>query len=163
MSILKMILKSLSKPMWTVKTAPDSWYGKEEASYDDLPKVKTGKNQIKIAVDESVGSYLSKKIEARGYKIVCRAGHAETDESWMKRALAQGALFVVSPDLDIPSMIEKENLPMVWIDFLFANYTNPTLSSEMSKAEKHEIWSQYIHDRIQAKIKFLKGCEALHD
>lgn len=112
-------------------------------------------SKIKIAVDESIGAALARRIEVRGYEIVARAGHAETDESWMKRALKEGALFIVSPDLDIPSMIERENLPMVWIDFLFAGHINPTLSADMSKGEKHEIWSQYIHDRIQSKLKFL--------
>ncbi len=156
----------------------DSYFGKEKASAKDLPKltpadsiamtqeinrriqklglgIKPKKKRIKVAVDESVGGALSRKIEAKGYEIVCRAGHAETDESWMKRALAEGALFIISPDLDIPSMIERENLPMVWIDFLFAGYVNPTLNADMPKEQKHAIWTQYIHDRIQAKIKFL--------
>ena len=73
----------------------------------------------------------------------------------MKRALKEGALFIISPDLDIPSMIERENLPMVWIDFLFAGHVNPKLSASMPKEQKHAIWCQYLHDRIQAKIKFI--------
>lgn len=113
------------------------------------------KVKIKVAIDESIGAALAKKIEGRGYHIVARAGHAETDESWMKRALQAGAVFIISPDLDIPSMIERENLPMVWIDFLFAGHINPKLSAEMPKEQKHAIWSQYLHDRIQAKIKFI--------
>jgi hypothetical protein len=119
------------------------------------PEVKNRKPKIKVAIDESIGSALAKKIEGRGYQIVTRAGHAETDESWMKRALQSGALFVISPDLDIPSMIERENLPMVWIDFLFAGHINPNLKAEMPKEQKHAIWSQYLHDRIQSKLKFL--------
>lgn len=113
------------------------------------------KSKIKVAIDESIGAGLAKKIEGRGYQIVCRAGHAETDESWMKRALQAGALFIISPDLDIPSMIERENLPMVWIDFLFASHVNPKLSADMPKEQKHAIWSQYLHDRIQSKLHFL--------
>lgn len=138
---------------------PNKNFGKEKATAKDLPKLtvkqKSKVRRIKIAVDESVGASLSRKIEARGYEIVCRAGHAETDESWMKRALAEGAVFIISPDLDIPSMIERENLPMVWIDFLFAGHVNPTLNADMPKEQKHAIWTQYIHDRIQAKIKFV--------
>ena len=118
-------------------------------------KNRATNQKIKVAIDESIGAALAKKIEARGYQIVTRAGHAETDESWMKRALASEALFIISPDLDIPSMIERENLPMVWIDFLFAGYVNPKLNAEMPKEKKHSIWSQYLHDRIQAKLKFL--------
>jgi hypothetical protein len=118
-------------------------------------KARPLKKVIKIALDESVGTALGAKIAAKGYQVVCRAGHAETDESWMKRALANGAVFIVSPDLDIPSMIERENLPMVWIDYLFASHINPTLSSSMSKEQKHRIWVQYIHDRIQSKLRFL--------
>jgi hypothetical protein len=122
----------------------------------DLKKLfPSKKSKIKVAIDESIGAALAKKIEVRGYQIVCRAGHAETDESWMKRALAAGAVFIISPDLDIPSMIERENLPMVWIDFLFAGYVFPKLSAEMPKEQKHAIWSQYLHDRIQSKLKFL--------
>lgn len=119
-----------------------------------VPKRK-GKRVIKIAIDESIGAALARRLEERGYRIVCRAGHAETDESWMKRALAEGALFVISPDLDIPSMIERENLPMVWIDFLFAGHVNPSLNANMTKDQKHTIWTQYIHDRIYSKMKFM--------
>lgn len=119
------------------------------------PKAKPKKAKIKIAIDESIGAALSKKIAARGYEIVVRAGHAETDESWMKRALDAEALFIISPDLDIPSMIEREGLPMVWIDFLFAGHINPTLKAEMPKEQKHAIWCQYLHDRIQYKLHFL--------
>ena len=120
-----------------------------------MPLATKNKVKIKVAIDESIGAALAKKIEARGYQIVTRAGHAETDESWMKRALNADALFIISPDLDIPSMIERENLPMVWIDFLFAGYVNPQLSAEMPKEQKHAIWCQYLHDRIQAKLRFL--------
>lgn len=117
------------------------------------PKPK--KTKIKVAIDESIGAALARKIAARGYEIVVRAGHAETDESWMKRALNAEALFIISPDLDIPSMIEREGLPMVWIDFLFAGHVNPTLNAEMPKEQKHAIWCQYLHDRIQYKLRFL--------
>lgn len=139
---------------------PSDYYGKETAKYDDLPKIQTHGRKglgIKVAVDESIGGALTKKIHERGYDVVVRAGHAEKDEDWMKRALAEGALFVISPDLDIPSMIERENLPMVWIDFLFAGHVNPTLNADMSKSEKHQIWMQYVHDRIQSKLKFFKS------
>ena len=38
-----------------------------------IPEVNSKKARIKIAVDESIGSALARKIEARGYEIVARA------------------------------------------------------------------------------------------
>lgn len=116
---------------------------------------------IKIAIDESVGLAMAKRIKAKGYEIVCKAGNAEPDDVWMKRAFANGALFIVSPDLDIPSMIERENLPMVWIDFLFASQVDPLINTR-TREVKRDLWAQYVHDRIQAKMKFYRkefgGC-----
>lgn len=108
---------------------------------------------IKIALDESVGNAMAKQIEAKGYRIVCRAASAEPDHVWMKRALEKDALFIISPDLDIPSLIEKENYPMIWIDFLFAGNVNPTIGMQ-TREVKRSLWVQYVHDRIQAKLKF---------
>lgn len=114
-------------------------------------KVEKKDTRIKIAIDESIGSSLCRKLEEKGYKVVVRAGHAETDDSWMKRALAKGALFIVSPDLDIPSMIEKEGYPMVWIDYLFAG-----TMGDWEKDDKRRVWADYIDARIKSKTRFLR-------
>jgi hypothetical protein len=116
-------------------------------------KTEQAKGGIRVALDESVGNAMARRIEELGYKIVCRAGPAELDTVWLKRALDQRALFIVSPDLDIPSLIEKENYPMIWIDFLFASNVNPTIQTQ-TRDVKRGIWVQYVHDRIQAKLKF---------
>ena len=157
MSVFKRLMEKLSRmelrhPKLVLGNTPMT---PQEAQALDKRVKQVKKARIKVAIDESIGAALARKIESRGYEIVCRAGHAETDESWMKRALKANALFVISPDLDIPSMIERENLPMVWIDFLFAGHINPTLSADMPKEQKHAIWATYLSDRIQAKLKFL--------
>lgn len=103
--------------------------------------------KVRIALDESIGFAKTQQIKGYGYEIVCIARHAEKDVSWLNRAFAAGALFVVSPDLDIPNLIEKENYPMIWIDYLHV----PTNST----GGKH--WAIYVDKRIQAKIEFLKN------
>ena len=35
----------------------------------------------------------------------------------MNRAFAEGAQFAISPDLDIPRVIENKNYPMTWINY----------------------------------------------
>lgn len=122
----------------------------------DEIRARATKQKIKVAVDESIGKDMASRIRAFGYEIVCVAGHAEPDNVWMKRAKDKGALFIISPDLDIPSIIERENYPMVWIDFLFAKEVYPTIDQEL-RDEKRKMWSQYVHDRIQAKTKFLNS------
>lgn len=112
--------------------------------------------KIKIAVDQSLGLRMMKNLEKHGYEIVCKADVAEADEVWMERAMKNGALFVVSPDLDIPTLIERKNLPMIWIDFLFAGDLIPGLALK-EKAYKQKVWAQYAHDRIQAKLKFIES------
>lgn len=102
------------------------------------------KEKIRIALDESVGFTKTNSLKDMGYEIVCIAKPAEDDIVWLNRAFAAGALFVISPDLDIPNLIEKENYPMIWIDYLH-------IPNE--KGKKH--WAQYVDGRIKSKIKFL--------
>lgn len=110
--------------------------------------------KIKIAVDQSLGTRMMLNLEKHGYDIVVKAGVAEPDEAWIAKAVEAGALFVVSPDLDIPTLIERKNLPMIWIDFLFAGDIVPDLALK-PKGYKQKVWAQYAHDRIQAKLKFI--------
>lgn len=100
---------------------------------------------IKIALDESIGFRKTNSLKNMGYDVVCIARHAEKDVDWLNRAFANGALFVVSPDLDIPNYIERENYPMIWIDYLHV---------PDSKTGKE--WAKYVDGRIKFKMKFLK-------
>lgn len=103
------------------------------------------KEKIRIALDESIGFAKTNRLRNFGYDIVCIAHHAEKDVSWLNRAFANGALFVVSPDLDIPNLIEKENYPMIWIDYL-----------HVPEEKGGKQWAEYVHKRIKFKLKFLK-------
>jgi hypothetical protein len=110
-----------------------------------LPTPRKASEKVRIALDESIGFAKTNSLKNMGYDIVAIARHAEKDVDWLNRAFANGALFVVSPDLDIPNLIEKENYPMIWIDYLHI---------PKEKGEKH--WAQYVDKRIKFKIKFLK-------
>jgi hypothetical protein len=112
------------------------------------PKVAPKRDErICIALDESVGFAKTEQLKRMGYNVVAIARHAEKDVDWLNRAFANGALFVVSPDLDIPNLIERENYPMIWIDYLHV--------PKEAVGVKH--WAQYVDKRIKAKIKFLKN------
>ena len=73
--------------------------------------------KIKIALDQGVGKRKEEKLRQLGYDIVCVANHGEPDDSWMHRAFRNGANFVISPDMDIPKMIEVEKYPMFWVNY----------------------------------------------
>lgn len=106
---------------------------------------------IKIALDQSIGHVRAQQLKKLGYEIVCRAVGSEPDEIWLKRALDAGALYIISPDLDIPCLIERLNYPMIWIDYLFAD-----TSVTESQSQRRKIWTKYVDQRIQAKKKFLE-------
>lgn len=154
--LLKLFKKEEMKPFPPLLAKP---YSKEEMDKANAvpvqisAKIRGSNKKIKIAIDESVGVAMAKRIKSKGYEIVCKAGNAEPDDVWMKRALAAGAMFIVSPDLDIPSMIERENYPMVWIDFLFASQLDPDINTR-AREVKRDLWAKYVCDRIQAKLKF---------
>jgi hypothetical protein len=94
---------------------------------------------INIALDQSVGKIRAKELEKLGYNVVCIAEHGESDVDWMNRAFINHALFVVSPDMDIPKLIEKEGYPMVWINY----------PSDVPELKDNLV--QYIHNRINIK------------
>ena len=108
---------------------------------------KTTNRPVRIALDESVGQAKYIQLKNMGYEVVCIAKHAEMDVDWLNRAFTNGALFVVSPDLDIPNLIEKENYPMIWIDYLH-------VPKEKNGGKS---WAQYVDQRIKAKLAFFKN------
>lgn len=99
---------------------------------------------INIALDVGVGRKRAKQLEEMGYKVVCVANHGEPDEQWMDRAFTSNALFVISPDFDIPRIIEKEGYPMSWIDF-------PSNTPELKFS-----LVDYINNRISLKLRMFK-------
>lgn len=71
---------------------------------------------MKIAVDVSFPIGKSKDMAKYGYQVVTQARHAEPDEDWVCRALAQGAEVFISQDLDIPVILERlEVYDTVWM------------------------------------------------
>jgi len=97
--------------------------------------------KIRIALDQSIGAKRKKQLNDLGYEVVVTADHAETDESWMNRAFAAGAVFAVSPDLDIPRIIENQRYPMAWINYPL---DNQDFKNDLVK---------FIHESIQFKVK----------
>lgn len=92
-----------------------------------------------IAVDVAIGKKRKKIFESMGYEVVVCARDSETDESWLNRAFAAGAQYIVSPDMDIPRLIENNRYPMVWINF-------PVHEMEMK-----DLLTDYVNDSIEHK------------
>lgn len=73
--------------------------------------------KAKLALDTAVGQRRVTELIQLGYSIVVIARESETDESWLNRAFVEGAQFAISPDLDVPRLIEQNNYPMIWINY----------------------------------------------
>ena len=70
----------------------------------------------KIAVDNQISKAIVKNLIKKGYDIVLRA-EDEPDVVWLQNALDLGASHVVSPDLDIPNLLDRMDASDVkWID-----------------------------------------------
>lgn len=100
--------------------------------------------KIRIALDQSVGRRRALDLIHIGYEVVVVARASETDESWVNRAFAAGAQFAISPDLDIPRVIENRSYPMTWI-----NYPS-------DQPEHKEDLVGYIDKRIKFKMALFK-------
>lgn len=101
--------------------------------------------KIRIALDQSVGRRRAIDLIDLGYEVVVVARASETDESWMNRAFAEGAQFAISPDLDIPRVIENRNYPMIWINY-------------PSDQEEHKgDLVGYIDNKIKFKMELFKS------
>lgn len=101
--------------------------------------------KVRIALDQSVGRRRAIDLVNMGYVVVVVAKASETDESWVNRAFAEGAQFAISPDLDIPRLIEKQSYPMTWI-----NYPSD------DEAHKNDL-VKYIDQRIKFKMDMFKS------
>jgi riboflavin biosynthesis pyrimidine reductase len=71
---------------------------------------------LKIAVDNQISKDIVKRLIKKGYNIVLRA-QDEPDEQWVEAALDLGANVIVSPDVDIPILLDRLGADDVrWID-----------------------------------------------
>jgi hypothetical protein len=99
---------------------------------------------VNIAIDQCIGIKRMKQLQSLGYNVVTRAESSEKDSSWMNRAFANGALFVISADMDIPKIIEVEKYPMIWID---CPHHNKNLGCDVIT---------YIDNMIKFKLQFFR-------
>mgnify|MGYP001565599989 CR=1 FL=1 len=71
---------------------------------------------MKIAVDNQISKAIVKSLIKKGFHIVLRA-QDEQDEVWVDEALMRGATHIVSPDIDIPNLLDRlDASDVVWID-----------------------------------------------
>ena len=96
---------------------------------------------IKIAVDCNIGKRRKAELIELGYDVVVVAEDGEADSLWVYKAFDKGARFVISNDLDIPRILEREGYPMVWV-----NYPN-------DNAYFKEWLVQYVDQMIRFKLK----------
>ena len=62
---------------------------------------------MKIAFDTGVSNAEVGRLIRLGHEIVCVAGRAEPDETWIERALDLGAEIIFSDDLDVPNYLDR--------------------------------------------------------
>lgn len=61
---------------------------------------------LKIAVDNQISHKVVQQLKDRKFDVVIWAGD-KTDEEWVYIALGLGATVFVSPDVDIPILLDK--------------------------------------------------------
>lgn len=69
-----------------------------------------------LAVDNQISTKVVEKLE-RFYKVAIWAGD-KSDEEWVEEGLNLGANIFISPDLDIPNLIDRlaPDEGIIWID-----------------------------------------------
>lgn len=73
---------------------------------------------MNVAIDVQCPASLEwdDRLLQKGIKVVCRAEEAEHDEDWVITALSNDASVFVSPDLDIPNLLEQYDSDALWMD-----------------------------------------------
>jgi hypothetical protein len=100
--------------------------------------------KIRLAVDVTIGKKRRKELMERGYIIAYVAKAAEPDQEWLKAAHENHAVFVISADLDIPKIIEREKYPMFWVNFpIHDGFVNDYLV-------------EYVDNAIKTKLRQIK-------
>lgn len=101
--------------------------------------------KLRIALDTNVGKRRYEEFVELGYTVVVVAQESEPDEDWLQRAFVDGARFIVSNDVDVPKIIEREGYPMCWIKY---PNDNP----------KYKDWLvQYVDQMIRFKLIVFKA------
>ena len=71
---------------------------------------------MKLALDVQISKQAQHELRKFGFEIVYRAGAGVDDETWVLNAIGAGANIFVSPDLDIPNLLERLGTEAAWID-----------------------------------------------
>lgn len=74
------------------------------------------KQGTKVAFDENIGNPTIGKYARSGCIVVYVAPHGAEDEVWVEEAWTRGAEVIISRDLDIGNIIDKENYDMKWVE-----------------------------------------------
>ena len=72
---------------------------------------------LKLALDNQISKVTVERLSSH-YEIILMAGD-RPDEEWVEDAYFEGANVFISPDLDIPNLLEKiapPEVPVFWID-----------------------------------------------
>lgn len=64
---------------------------------------------MKIAFDVNVADAEIGRLVRLGFEVVCVARRAEPDDSWIERAVDNGAQIIFSNDLDVPNYLDRQN------------------------------------------------------
>lgn len=70
---------------------------------------------VKLAMDIQISNKAIRELDKMGYKVVCRALNSQKDEEWVAFALSKGANVFVSPDMDIPAILDRKEADTTWI------------------------------------------------
>lgn len=73
---------------------------------------------MKIACDNQVPLKYIQSLNKSGFEVVFRA-QDEADEDWVRQAISLDAQIFISPDLDIPNLIQE------YPDTFWVDYKNP--------------------------------------
>lgn len=72
--------------------------------------------EIRIAIDNQVSNMAIAQLEKNGFVIVQKAQDLP-DEIWVGEALNKKANFIISPDLDIPNILDRWSVDdCVWVE-----------------------------------------------
>lgn len=63
------------------------------------------KEMLVLAVDTQISHKTVREL-SRHYEVVVVAGQSFSDEDWVEDALSMGANVFVSPDIDIPNLLD---------------------------------------------------------
>lgn len=71
---------------------------------------------IKLALDNQVSPSKARALKKHGFDVVVFA-RDRADEDWVSEAIGKEVDAIVSPDLDVPNLLDAYNSDIVWIEY----------------------------------------------